>query len=65
MCFVLYLKQRFMDRSFFAENTVTGVTYFAMLQNRLLPQMSEDSEDFIFQGRSSTPLAPGCSTFTE
>jgi len=34
---------------FFAENTVTGVTYLAMLQNWLLPQMSEDSEDFIFQ----------------
>ena len=27
---------------FFAENAVTGVTYLAMLQNWLLPQMSED-----------------------
>jgi len=34
---------------FFAGNTVTGVTYRAMLQNWLLPQISEDSEDFIFQ----------------
>jgi len=32
----------------FAENTVTGVTYRAMLQKWLLPQMSEDSEDFKF-----------------
>jgi len=49
MWFVLYRKKkRFVDRSFFAENTVTGVTYRAMLRNWLLPQMREDSEDFIF-----------------
>jgi len=40
---------------FFAENTVTGVTYLAMLQNWLLPQMSEDSEDFIFQQDGAPP----------
>jgi len=40
---------------FFAENTVTGVTYLAMLQNWLLPQMSEDSEDFIFQQGGAPP----------
>jgi hypothetical protein len=44
-----------MDRSFFAENTVTGVTYLAMLQNWLLPQMSEDSEDLIFQEDGAPP----------
>jgi hypothetical protein len=32
---------------FLDENTVTGVTYLAMLQNWLLPQINEDSEDFI------------------
>jgi len=40
---------------FFAENMVTGVTYLAMLQNWLLPQMSEDSEDFIFQQDGAPP----------
>jgi len=40
---------------FFAENTVTGVMYLAMLQNWLLPQMSEDSEDFIFQQDGAPP----------
>ena len=40
---------------FFAENTVTVVTYLAMLQNWLVPQMSEDSEDFIFQQNGDPP----------
>jgi hypothetical protein len=40
---------------FFAENTVAGVTYLAMLQNWLLPQMSEDSEDIIFQKDRAPP----------
>ena len=40
---------------FVVENTVTGATYFAMLQNWLLPQMSEDSEDFIFQQDGTAP----------
>ena len=40
---------------FFAENTVTGVMYLAMLQNWLLPQMSEDSEDIIFQQDGAPP----------
>ena len=40
---------------FCAENTVTGVTYLAMLQNWLLPQMSEGSEDFIFQQDGAPP----------
>ena len=40
---------------FFAENTITGVTYLAVLQNWLLPQMSEDSEDFIFQKDLAPP----------
>jgi len=40
---------------FFAENMVTGVTYLTMLQNWFLPQMSEDSEDFIFQQDGAPP----------
>ena len=40
---------------FFAENTVTGVPHLAMLQNWLLPQMSEDSDDFIFQRDGAPP----------
>jgi len=40
---------------FFAEDTVTLVTYLAMLQNWLLPQMSEDSEDFMFQQDGAPP----------
>jgi len=55
MCFVLYRKQRFMDRSFFAENAVNGGTYLAMLQNWLLPQVSEDLEDFISQQDGAPP----------
>jgi hypothetical protein len=39
----------------FDENTVTGVTYLAMLQNWLLSQISEDSEDFIFQQDWAAP----------
>ena len=40
---------KFYGPFFFAENTATGITYLAMLQNWLLRQMSENSEDFIFQ----------------
>jgi len=40
---------------FFAENTVTGVTYLAILQNWFLPQMSGDSEDLIFQQDGAPP----------
>jgi len=44
---------------FFAENTVTGVMYLAMLQNWLLRQMSEDSEDFIFQQDGAPHIGTG------
>jgi hypothetical protein len=40
---------------FFDENTVTGVTYLAMLQNWLLPEINEDSEDSIFQQDGAAP----------
>jgi hypothetical protein len=40
---------------FFDKNTVTGVTYLAMLQNWLLPPINEDSEDFIFQQDGAPP----------
>jgi hypothetical protein len=39
----------------FDENTVTGVTYLAMLQNWLLPQIDADSEGFIFQQDGAPP----------
>jgi hypothetical protein len=41
--------------SFFDEKTVTGVTYLAMLQNWILPQINEDSEDFTFQQDGAPP----------
>ena len=34
---------------FFAEPTVTGIDYLDVLQLWLMPQLEEDSEDFIFQ----------------
>jgi hypothetical protein len=34
---------------FFAEPTVTDVNYLDMLQLWLMPQLQEDSEDFILQ----------------
>ena len=34
-------------------------TYFAMLQNWLLPQMSGDSEDFIFQQDGAPHIGTG------
>ncbi|PNF41666.1 hypothetical protein B7P43_G06968 [Cryptotermes secundus] len=40
---------------FFDENTVTGVTYLRMLQNWLVPQMNEDSGDYIFQQDGAPP----------
>ena len=47
--FCVLLQTKVYGLFFFAENMVTGVTYLTMLQNWFLPQMSEDSEDFIFQ----------------
>jgi hypothetical protein len=44
-----------MNLSFFAKETVTGVTYMDMLQNWLLPQMNKDSVDFIFQQDGAPP----------
>ena len=55
MCFVLYRKQCLMEGSFFVVNADTGLTYLAMLQNWRLPQMSEDSEDFILQHDGAPP----------
>jgi hypothetical protein len=34
---------------FFAQPTVTGINYLDILQLWLMPQLQEDSEDFIFQ----------------
>jgi len=40
---------------FFAEPTVTGINYLDMLQLWLMPQLQEDSEDFIFQQDGAPP----------
>ncbi|GFG39802.1 hypothetical protein Cfor_10577 [Coptotermes formosanus] len=40
---------------FFAEPTVTGINCLDMLQLWLLPQLQEDSEDFIFQQDGAPP----------
>jgi hypothetical protein len=40
---------------FFAELTVTGINYLDMLQLCLVPQLQEDSEDFIFQQHGAPP----------
>ena len=31
------------------ERTITGRTYLEMLENWLMPQMNEDSDDYVFQ----------------
>jgi hypothetical protein len=40
---------------FFAEPSVTGINYLDMLQLWLMPQLREDSKDFIFQQDGATP----------
>jgi hypothetical protein len=40
---------------FFAEATVTGATYLDVLEQWLLPQLEEDSADFIFQQDGAPP----------
>jgi hypothetical protein len=40
---------------FFAEPSVTGINYLDMLQMWLMPQLQEDSEDFIFQQDGALP----------
>jgi len=40
---------------FFVEPTVTGINYLDMLQLWLMPQLQEDSEDFIFQKDGALP----------
>ena len=55
MCFCALSQTNVYGLFFFAENTVTGVTYLTMLQNWLLPQMSEDSKDFIFKQDGAPP----------
>jgi hypothetical protein len=39
---------------FFIKNTVTGMSYLDMLMNWMIPQLHEDSHDFIFQ-QDGTP----------
>jgi hypothetical protein len=40
--------QRLYGPFFFTETTVTGDTYLEMLRNWLMPQLTEESEGFIF-----------------
>jgi len=41
---------------FFAEETVTGISYQDMLENYLLPQLEQDMDrDFIFQKDGAPP----------
>jgi hypothetical protein len=40
---------------FFAEGTVTGQSYLDMSQLWLMPQMQEDSKDFLFQQDGAEP----------
>jgi hypothetical protein len=40
---------------FFVENTVTGNSYLDMLNEWLLPQLEEDSNDFTFQQDRAPP----------
>ena len=40
---------------FFHENTVTGTSYLDMLQLWLFPQLTEDSNNFIFQQDGAPP----------
>lgn len=40
---------------FFAEGTVTGISYLDMLEQWLFPQLMEDSQDFIFQQDGAPP----------
>ena len=44
---------------FFLEQTVTGIAFLDMLTEWLLPQLNEDSADFIFaNGLSPAPFPP-------
>jgi hypothetical protein len=41
--------------SLFTEPTVTGINYLDMMQLWLMPQLQEDTEDFIFQQDGASP----------
>jgi hypothetical protein len=43
---------------FFAEATVTGATCLDMLEQWLLPQLEEDTVDFILQHNGAPPALP-------
>ena len=43
------------EQFFFVEPTVTGINYLDMLQLWLIPQLQEDSEDFVFQQDGAPP----------
>jgi hypothetical protein len=44
-----HFQQKVYGLFIFIENTVTGMSYLDMLINWLMPQLHEDSHDFIFQ----------------
>jgi len=54
MCFVRFLCKVYGPYSY-AEPTVTGTNYLDMLQLWLMPQLQEDSQDFIFQQDRAQP----------
>ena len=42
-------KMKVYGQFFFVQCTITGKTYLDMLENWLMPQMNEDSDDYVFQ----------------
>jgi hypothetical protein len=54
VCFAIFSCRVYGPFSF-AEPTVTGIIYLDMLQLWLMPQLQEDSEDFIFQQDGALP----------
>jgi hypothetical protein len=53
---LLFIEIKVYGSFFFAEETVTGLTYLDRLGIWLLLQMNENSEDFIFQQDGAPPL---------
>lgn len=46
--FCAILKKNVYGPIFFADPTVTGMIYLDMLENWLMPQLNEDSNDYLF-----------------
>jgi hypothetical protein len=48
-------KEKVCGPFFFAESTVTGTSYLDMMQECLMPQPDDDSDDFIYQQDGAPP----------